>query len=381
MSSIARTALACALTCVWALAAVPCLAQTRAQVEATMLGAPSKDLTLLRMEAGLAALRDGDLPASRAYFDSALDAIESVYSDSEAAAKARSLWYAEGSKDFKGEPYERALAYYYRGLIYMVDGDYGNARAVFRSALTQSGFADERTYESTFASLYFLLGWTNAVMGDAAPARQAYSEVRRLRQTWDIDPPANSKLVLIELGGAPRKVGDGIGLHEIVYRPAKRMPEKTAQIAVNGTLVNAFPMDDLFYQASHRGRRQIDRIIDGKVTFKEDTAGAGEALAETSRLATTVNVVVGGTAGGQIGAVAGIAAIATLVSMNVNPAADVRYWNNLPETLHVAVLKPDDVVGDLVLHDQNGALTEVPGVARHEWTDPAGRKIVWIKVR
>jgi Tetratricopeptide repeat len=357
------------------------MAQTRQEVEGRMLGAPSKDVTLLRMEAGLAALREGDLAGSRSYFDSTLDAIESVFSDSEASAKARSLWYGEGSKDFKGEPYERALAYYYRGLIYMVDGDYGNARAAFRSALTQSGFADELTYESTFASLYFLLGWTNEVMGDAEPARQAYAEVRRLRPGWDMEPPASAKLVLIELGGAPRKVGDGIGLHEIVYRPAKRMPEKSAQIVVNGSVVSAYPMDDLFYQASHRGRRQIDRIIDGKVTFKEEAAGAGEGLAESSKFATTINVVVGGHAGGAIGAAAGIATIATLVSMNVNPAADVRYWNNLPETMHLVVLKPDDTVGDLVLRDESGAPVEVQNVARHEWTDPAGRKIVWIKVR
>lgn len=381
MSSIARAGGALGLMYLAALPPVPCLAQTRQEVEARMLGAPSKDLTLLRMEAGLAALREGDLELSRSYFDNTLDAIESVYADTEASAKARSLWYAEGSKDFKGEPYERALAYYYRGLIYMIDGDYGNARAVFRSALTQSGFAQEQSYESTFALLYFMLGWTNQIMGDAEPARAAYAEVRRLRPGWDVQPPASAKLVLIELGGAPRKVGDGVGLHEIVYRPAKRMPEKSAQIMVNGAVVNAFCMDDLFYQSSHRGRRQIDRIIDGKVTYKEGAAELGDTLSETSKFAVTVNLATGGSAGAQIGAVAAIGAIASLVSMNINPAADVRYWNNLPETIHLAVLKPEDSVGDLTLRDENGTQVEVANVARHEWVDRNGRKIVWMKVR
>ena len=371
-----------ALVVLAVLVAAPCMAETREEIEGRLHSAPSKDYTLLRMEAGLAALREGDLPAARTYFDGVLDSIESIYADSEGAAKARSLWYAEGSKDFKGEPYERAMAYYYRGLIYMVDGDYGNARAVVRTALAQSGFADETNYESTFASLYFLLGWTNEIMGDAEPARQAYAEVRRLHPEWNVQPgAAGNPLVIAELGGAPRKVGDGVGLHEIVYRPAKRMPEKSAQLLVNGNPVPMIAMDDLFYQSSHRGLRQIDRIIDGKVAFKEGFAGAGQVLGEVSKVATVVNLEVSGTAGRTIGAVAGVGAIATIISLNVNPAADVRYWNNLPESLHVAVLKPGETLGALTLRDERGAAVDVAGVARQEWTDPQGRKIIWIKTR
>ncbi|MFP3441488.1 hypothetical protein R0K18_27540, partial [Pantoea sp. SIMBA_133] len=69
--------------------------------------------------------------------------IENVYADSDAARKARSIWYEEAEKDFKGEPYERAMVYLYLGLIYLEEGDYGNARASFLAGLLQDAFAEE----------------------------------------------------------------------------------------------------------------------------------------------------------------------------------------------------------------------------------------------
>ena len=54
----------------------------------------------------------------------ALDRIEAVYADNAKAEAARSKFTKENAKDFKGEPYERAMAYYYRGLAYLAEGDY-----------------------------------------------------------------------------------------------------------------------------------------------------------------------------------------------------------------------------------------------------------------
>ena len=81
------------------------------------------------MEIGAAAFHQGHYDLSKAALDRAIANIESVYADNEAAHRARSLWYEEGEKDFKGEPYERSMVFYYRGLLFLRDGDYGNARA------------------------------------------------------------------------------------------------------------------------------------------------------------------------------------------------------------------------------------------------------------
>ncbi|MEC8183119.1 MAG: hypothetical protein VX123_13805 [Pseudomonadota bacterium] len=48
-----------------------------------------------------------------------------------AAGLARSNFAREDVKDFKGEPFERAMVFYYLGLSYLALGDFENARASF----------------------------------------------------------------------------------------------------------------------------------------------------------------------------------------------------------------------------------------------------------
>jgi tetratricopeptide (TPR) repeat protein len=108
------------------------------------------------LQAGLAAMEIGDYALAESSFDQALLHIESVYANNEEAARARSLWHEEGAKDFKGEPYERAMAYYYRGLLYIRQGDYENARACFKSGILQDAFAEEEQSKCDFALILFM---------------------------------------------------------------------------------------------------------------------------------------------------------------------------------------------------------------------------------
>jgi tetratricopeptide (TPR) repeat protein len=119
-----------------------------------------RNLALNQMRAGLAALDMGRLEDAAASFDQALQVIEAIYADSPEAERARSVWYAEAAKDFKGEPYERAMVYYYRGIIYLMQGDYQNARAAFRGGMLQDSFMeDNQRMASDFGALAFLEGW------------------------------------------------------------------------------------------------------------------------------------------------------------------------------------------------------------------------------
>jgi len=370
---------ACALA---ALAAAPARAHTLAESEAALTRAEPKDRTLHQLQAGVAALREAQLEASARHLDEALEAIESVYSSAEGAAKARSLWYEEGAKDFKGEPYERAMAFYYRGLVYLTEADYENARASFRSALMQSSFAEEQRYRSGFATLMFLDGWCSQLLGDGAQAAEAYAEVSKYRHDWTPPSPDADTLVIAELAGAPRKVGDGVGNHEIVYRRARRTPEKRIEIAQGDGALRPFAMEDLYVQATHRGARAIDRIIDGKVSFQKATGAVGEAAATLASEGALLNAALDGGAGRALGGVAAAGAIVALVSANVKPRADVRYWANLPESLHVATLGAGAApLGDVRLLDEAGRPVASDELGRQEWTDPKGRRLVWIKTR
>ena len=108
------------------------------------------------MRIGTSALQMGYYDLAKMCFDQCLNYIEAVYADNEKAKQARSLWYEEGMKDFKGEPYERVMAYYYRGLLYIQDSDFENARACFKAGVIQDAFAEERQHQCDFALLLFL---------------------------------------------------------------------------------------------------------------------------------------------------------------------------------------------------------------------------------
>ena len=131
-----------------------------------------------------------------------------------------------------------------------------------------------------------------------------------------------------------------MGNHEIVYRRAKRTPEKRIEIAQGATPLRLYPMEDLYVQATHRGARAIDRIIDGKVSFQKATGAIGDAAANLASEGALINVALDGSAGRALGGLAAAGAIVSLVSANVKPRADVRYWANLPESLHLATLAP-----------------------------------------
>ena len=74
-----------------------------------------RDKVLVEYREALAALRAGKNAEAKAYLDDAIRRIGGLLSGpDDAAAKARGLFSAEGTKNFIGEPYERAMAYYYR---------------------------------------------------------------------------------------------------------------------------------------------------------------------------------------------------------------------------------------------------------------------------
>jgi len=364
------------------LAALPAHADYASEA-AKLRAAPAKDATLYTLQAGVAALAENRTAESSELFDTALSSIEGMFANTEGAAKARSLWYEEGAKDYKGEPYERAMAFWYRGLLYLSGGDYENARASFRGGILQDAFAEEQQFRSDFASLMLLEGWSNQLNGDKGQAEDAYKEVAKLRPGFVAPAKDANMLVIAELGGSPRKVGDGIGNHEIVYRKAKRMPERTLKLEIDGKPVALAQAEDLFFQASTRGGRPVDRLIEGKVAFQNVAGGIGEAAGSIASELSVWNAAAGGGHGNALGAVAAVGAIASLVAVNVKPRADVRYWANLPETVHVAALPhkglPSSV--NVALFDEAGQPVSVDNVQVHKWIDKRGNVLVWIKTR
>ncbi|MCH8313991.1 MAG: tetratricopeptide repeat protein [Nitrospinae bacterium] len=322
-----------------------------------------RNLVLNHMRAGLAAMELGEFDLAEESFDIALLNIESIYTDDENAAKARSLWYEEGRKDFKGEPYERAMAYYYRGLLYLRKGDYENARASFKGGLLQDAMAEQAIYQADFALLIFLEGWSSLMLGDWDMAEEAFQEVQKYRPDFVIPPRDHNVLLIAETGHGPQKIAVGRGGAALRFTQGYGFREDNVRFATGGTAFPGFPMEDIFWQANTRGGRQVDHILAGKVQFQETNQAMGQTLTHLS-LATLAMSPQFGDDAGIVAIVAGIIGLVGLgqqaVAERTQTQADTRYWENLPNRVHVATLNSTDRDQDL----------------RVEFLKPNGRRIV-----
>jgi tetratricopeptide (TPR) repeat protein len=346
---------------------------------------PAANFVLNHLRASVIALELGLNDRAAQSLDIALNGITAIYADSAQAAKARSMWHEEGSKDFKGEPYERWMAFYYRGVVDMMDGDWDNARADFKAGLLQDAFAEEEQNRADVAVLLFLQGWCSQMVGDMVTAREAYEEAKRLRPDLVIPDPKANVLVLAETGYGPRKLGDGVGNYELVYRRGKRFSETRAYMQRSGQWLPLYPIEDVFWQATTRGGRPVDRIIQGKVAFKQNTEAVGSVLTGLASEAMVLQPLTNSRSLDDKAAVVGLIGVAALaLSSKAKPAADVRYWESLPDAIHIATLTTDAAQLGAVpftFIDANNA--EVPGLAqsRKVVTDQRGRGLLWVRSR
>ena len=327
----------------------------------SVLTGGKRNRVLNQMRAGLAAFEAGADDIAAASFDDALNYIEAVYADNQAAEKARSTFVPERSKDFKGEAYERAMAFYYRGLLFLAEGDYGNARAVFQGGQLQDAFAEDQRYQSDFAILDVLSGWASQCEGNPVLAREFYERAIAARPGIYIPRPSDRMLAIADIGLPPLKIGGGEYGEYLTYLPPEYVPEEKAIFVVDGIGHDATFGEDIFWQASTRGGRQVDQILAGKAQFKDVATGVGAASLMVADVALDVafysydiddsDAALGVAAGA---AVIGIASL--LMADAARPEADTRYWDNLPAHIDYVSLPHGAIPTEVVFLDDRGSV-------------------------
>lgn len=322
----------------------------------------AKDETLCQLEFASAAIAAKELQLARQSLDEALASIASVFSNEEGAEQARSLWFAEGQKDYKGEPYERAMAYFYRGLIYTLDGEPDNARASFKAALIQDAFVDENNGQPDFGLMIYMQGFASQQMRDRELAKLAWEALAQVRPDLR-PPPPGTRLLVLETGTAPRKVSDGIGHYQLKYRRAKgAQPVRAALISMSG-VQEALIGDDVYWQAATRGGRPVDSILNGKVQFQQGSAQVTDGFAQTSRLYSRYGALSGSGIMAGAGAVLGLISVASMAAaVSANPEADTRQWTGLSNlVLLVPVPEKENLEGALwELEYEDGVKEMIP---------------------
>ena len=308
-----------------------------------------RNAVLNHMRSGLAAMEIGAHDQAARSFDQAMLKIETVYADNAAAEEARSSFTKENIKEFKGEGYERAMAFYYRGLLYMMEGDYENARASFKGGILQDSFAEDQRYAADFASLAWLQGWAAHCMGRSAS--EDVAEARAINPALPSPASDANLLVIVESGTAPSKFSLGEHNEQLQYFQGYVDPG-IVPIQIDDRSLTPTMAEDLYWQATTRGGRQVDVINAGKAEFKESTETAGQvasgiglgasqaSLMTLNQMERTGNYsdtgagiglglaglgVASSLAGGVFGAISG----------NVTPEADIRYWDNLPDKIYL----------------------------------------------
>lgn len=330
---------------------------------------------------GLAAMELGDYVTAEKAFDASLNRIETVYSKDALASRARDTFAKEANKDFKGEPYERAMAYYYRGLLYLRKGDYGNARASFKGAEYQDTVSEAEEFQSDFAVMNYLIGWSTRCMGESDGKTDF--EAAALAQPGVTIPPKNHNVLMIaETGAGPTKAQDGAMREKLVFKlPEPNPPEKQTmfQLASTGLkpeVAPALQLSSLAFQATTRGGRAIDGILKGKANFKATTGAIGSGAMNMG----LAMMSQGGDAGTAGAVMAGVGAIFSMFSSAAKADADIRYWDQLPDGLSVATgVARGPAKVDVRFLGESGPLSMKPAVVM-QGGDKACQ-VVWTRSR
>ena len=288
---------------------------------------PERDKVLWQYRAALAAMRRGRFDLAKRHLDDALARISNIFGKDEDARKARSTFNAEAKKTFIGEPYERAMAWYYRGILYWMDGEPDNARACFRSAQLADSDAEKKTYAADYVLLDYLDGYVTARLG--GDGGDAMKRAENAARQWK--PPHfatnASVLVFVDYGAAPEKFATGAHGEQLRFRP-RASPARNAIAKIAQATGKAVPYDDLVFQATTRGGRVMDHVLKNKAVFKGgvDTFG-NVALITGAAMTTHRETEVAGLA------TMGAGLISKILSSAANAEADVRTWDNLPQFL------------------------------------------------
>jgi len=308
-----------------------------------------RDRVLNEMHAGVIAMQLGEHRYATPLFMDAHTQIETIYANDPNAAAARSRFVPDANKDFKGDAYERAMLGYYLGLSYMLNGDMENARASFRWGEFQDTMSASESYQSDMASLVYLRAWVAKCQGDTTAAGEEFTAANRVRATLPIPTAEDNVLVVVESGSSPVKVGTGKYRENLSFQRGALAPSPGISVAYANRTIPLGVGEDVYWQASTLGGRAVDKILAGKASFKqgaETTANVAGGIAQASLLTASSalsagNIDIARNLTGVAGAGMLIGLGAKMFAEKAKPAADIRYWSNLPDQVWLGTGKFD----------------------------------------
>jgi tetratricopeptide (TPR) repeat protein len=295
---------------------------------------------------GSCALAAGQLGNAETAFMAAYEVINGVNTNNGGRTMGAALVF-EGVKVWKGEPFERAMAHYYLGLIFLIKHDYENARAAFQNSIFKLyEYADKDTLQqqqatqSNFALGYYGLGLTYLRLGRQDLAQQNFQQALRIDPSLatvinQTAQPATNTLIFVDAGWGPQRAGKGWYNEESAFypTPAEAGPVPPLTTFVDGRPVTSpgapaqYKMVDTLAMAQEQRWQDIDTIRKTKAVVGTGAMAAGTGVAAYGAHKHDEGMMWTGV---------GIAALGGLVT--ASSQADLRYWEMLPRTVYVVPL-------------------------------------------
>ncbi len=312
---------------------------------------------------GQAAIRTGDYAIAERALDEALTRIEQIYKNEPAAKAARDTFTREGIRDFKGEPYERAMVFYYRGLLYLRAGDYDNARASFVAGEYQDTLSEAEEFKGDFGMMSFLAGWAAHCAGNNSASDDFFKTAEA--QSLAIQRPAagDNLLVIREDGTGPVKVPKGAKRQLMSVARSFAFADAAEQHAeVDGAAKPIKLAGDLTFQAQTRGGRAFDWIANGKANFVARTTMGGDVIGTIGSAIANTNPITGL-------AVAAAGLLIGEVGSKGRANADLRTWETLPDRVYLGSFKaPAPKVGPSPAPDELPSMVGSGGRCSIDWS-------------
>jgi len=341
----------------------------------------SNDVVLNNMRLGLASLADGDLDESQRALLRAYEYLRSGGVNTEDRTVA-SEWIGEDIKVWKGEPYEQAMSYYYISALFMLRGDWENARAAAQNSLfalrdfgdhqdspKQMGDLVERAVisekrggkdyfdegytaiESQFTLGYLMAATSYVLMNQPDDATRMFDHVRQLRPELStlVDTLAANEydtLLLIDVGRGPTKQAYGPDNALIRYVPnGRRNPVPVVSVSVNGEntqLPTGQPVVDLWTLSQYPKWWSLESMRQAKSTIGNVLLVGGLGAASVGRGRSDEAVY------------AGLGAAALGMLLKASSQADTRHLEMLPRCTYIVPLKLGDGLRDVSVRFNQG---------------------------
>jgi len=291
----------------------------------------SVNRVLICLRLAVAAMAAGDTETAKSELRDATRIIDAFHTNTNMQEWV-ALFGDETVKVFKGEPYERALAHWYLGLIYYAEGDYDNAGACLRNALFKLKVYDEKndaqaedSAESDFGIGWYLLARCRQRMNDAENTTRCFRYAREAtgpRYRWTTDEALNAEanvLLIIETGKGPFKLPCGPNSVGAELNPIFAASSLIPTAWVDGQKArDPGQLVNLNQIAARKKWWNLDTI-----RYVKGFLSSGAAVAALRDCGTLEGAYAEG--------------LATLLSLGLKP--DLRYWGLMPEGIFVLPLK------------------------------------------